>query len=926
MTVHPPNSLRRASLAGVALLWLAAWGGTEPTQAQGRSQAQNSRNTRRPCSDGCVAQVRTSGKRTVEANAEPVRDRVSRNSLPESGSSSPSFDRSQSLLAREQGRISSPLPDSKADDLIQLTFTRGGGATSLDSNAEVVLRGPQARWQLLVTGRSSAGQLQDSTRRVKYEATPPGVVAVGETGWVTPLANGTARITASNAQGLTATTTVTIREIDKPQSINFPNQIVPIFTKAGCNSGGCHGRAAGQNGFRLSLLGFEPREDFEHLVVEGRGRRLFPAAPEQSLLLLKATGSQPHGGGQRLDKDSPAFGLLYRWIQQGMPYGDATDPKVVGIEVAPEMRLMSHGETQQLAVTAMYSDGSVEDVTRLVQHESGNRDQAEVEPTGLVQAKERSGQVAVMVRFQDQVAVFRALIPHGAKARPSLEVKNFIDEWVVRNLQTLGLPPSGLCDDATFIRRTAIDVAGRLPTPEEAKRFLADLDPNKREQWVDALLASPEYADYFANKWNAILRNKRRDETSIRGNFLLHSWIRQSFHENKPYDRFMREIVTAAGDMSRTPPVAWFREVQQIEDQVQDTAQIFLGVRLQCARCHHHPFEKWSQQDYFGFSAFFSRLARKSGSLAGEQAVFHERGVAAAVNTKTKLPVKPTALGSAAFDLAPDQDPREALADWMASKDNPFFARTLVNRYWKHFLGRGLVEPEDDMRLTNPATNPELLDALARHFVEGGYDLKELIRTICRSQTYQRSSYPNEHNSADSQNFSRYYAKRLNAEVLLDAIDQLTGVPTVFPGQPAGTRAGQLPDNSFNTTSYFLALFGRPNHSSASESERTDETSLAQSLHLLNSRSIQEKLNSPNGRAALLARDASRTDDDKIRDLYYRAYSREPDRTELKAALDYLRSKSEPAGRNAGQPTKKVEAYQDTLWAMINTKEFLFNH
>ncbi|MSO21763.1 MAG: DUF1553 domain-containing protein [Acidobacteria bacterium] len=812
-----------------------------------------------------------------------------------------------------------------ADELTQLTIEISR-TNSRDPEAGMLSIGSEARRQLVVTGRLRDGRLLDYTRLVKYESAPKGLVAVDETGLVTPLANGAVRITAKAPQGLTFTTILTFREIDTLHRINFPNQIVPIFTKSGCNSGGCHGRAAGQNGFRLSLLGFEPREDFEHLVIESRGRRLFPAAPGQSLLLLKATASLPHGGGQRVDKDSPAFELLYRWIQQGMPYGEATDPKVVRIEVLPDYRLMSRTQTQQLAVTATYSDGSTEDVTRLVQYEPNDKDMAEVSKTGFVRVAEQAGQVAVMVRFQDQVAVFCATIPHGVKVQEGLTVKNFIDELVLRQLQTLQLPPSQPCDDATFIRRVTIDIAGRLPTPAETRSFLSDPDSRKRQKWIDFLLASPEYAGYFANKWNAILRNKRRDETSVRGNFLLYAWIRQSLRENKPYDRLMREIVTASGDIGRTPPVTWFREVQQIEDQVQDTAQIFLGVRLQCARCHHHPFEKWSQQDYYGFSAFFSRLGRKPGNLSGEQVVFHERGTAAAINPRTKLPVKPTALGSAALDILPDQDPREALADWIASKENPFFARMLVNRYWKHFFSRGLVEPEDDMRMTNPPTNPELLGALARHFIGSGYDLKELIRTICRSQTYQLSSYPNSHNARDSQNFSRYYAKRLNAEVLLDAIDQVTGVQTVFPGQPEGTRAVQLPDNSFNTSSYFLALFGRPNNSSASESERTDDANLAQSLHLLNSQKIQEKLDSQNGRAVLLAKDASRTDEDKVRELYCWAYSREPDSTELKMALSYLQSKSQVSEREGTRHNRRLEAYQDTLWALINTKEFLFNH
>ncbi len=823
--------------------------------------------------------------------------------------------------ARGQSPQTAPVPD--ANPLVALTLETGRAGSS-DPDAVAWLRGSEARQQLLVTGRLRDGRLVDYTRQVRYQSRPAGIVSIDKTGFVTPLANGSVRVTAGVDRGPSAGTRLSVREIGQSRRVNFPNEIVPIFTKSGCNSGGCHGKASGQNGFRLSLFGFEPQEDFEFLVIEGRGRRLFPAAPDRSLLLLKATAAVPHGGGLRVERSSPAFDLLSRWIRQGMPYGEPDDAGVVGIRVLPAHRLMSRHQEQQLLVTATYSDGSSKDVTRLSQYESNQKELAEVSPSGLVRVGERAGQSAVMVRFQDQVAVFRVTVPYGGRVQEGTPAEGFIDRWVLSKLQTLELPPSEPCDDATFLRRTSIDITGRLPTPGQAREFLADPDPAKRGKWVDELLASPEYADYFANKWSAILRNKRRDERSTRGNFLFHSWIRQGLLENKPYDRWMKEIVTASGELGRNPAVTWFREVKSMEDQVQDAAQIFLGVRLQCARCHHHPYERWSQQDYYGFAAFFSRLARKPGTQAGEEVIFHDRGTAAAINPKTKLPVMPTGLGTSAFDISPEQDPRAVLADWMSEKDNPFFARMLVNRYWKHFMGRGLVEPEDDMRGTNPATNPDLLDALAGHFIQSGFDLKELIRTICRSRTYQRSSHPNDQNADDSQNFSRYYAKRLTAEVLLDAIDQVTDVRSEFPGQPSGTRAVQLPDDSFNADSYFLTLFGRPNNASASESERTHDANLAQSLHLLNSRKIQDKVSDPRGRAVRLANDSSLTDEEKIRELYLWTLSRLPEEPEMKFALGYIRKKAQVS--DAASRSRLEEAYQDTLWALLNTKEFLFNH
>jgi hypothetical protein len=449
---------------------------------------------------------------------------------------------------------------------------------------------------------------------------------------------------------------------------------------------------------------------------------------------------------------------------------------------------------------------------------------------------------------------------------------------------------------------------------EETQSFLSDPDPNKRDRWIDTLLASTDYADYFANKWSAILKNKRGQNNSLRGNFAFHNWIRDSLYTNKPYNEFVREILAASGDVGQQPSVAWYNEVREVNAQVEDAAQLFLGLRIQCARCHHHPFEKWSQHDYYGFSAFFSRVGRKPSVVPQEDRIFHRRGMASAQNPKNGQPVLPTGLGSEPMKLTPDVDPRHALVDWMSEPSNPFFSRALVNRYWKHFFSRGIVDPEDDMRVTNPASNQELIDSLAQHFMASGFDLKDLVRTICRSNVYQLSAEPNEYNQNDKQNYSRYYPKRLNAEVLLDAIDQVTKNTSGFSGLPAGTRAVQLPDNGVN--SYFLTVFGRPQGESACECERSAEANLAQSLHLLNSSEVQGKLSVGSGRAAGLASDASRSDEEKVRELYYWVYSRAPVADELQIALAHI----------AKNEANKQIAYEDILWALINTKEFLFNH
>ncbi len=706
--------------------------------------------------------------------------------------------------------------------------------------------------------------------------------------------------------------------------LNFANDIMPILTKGGCNGGGCHGKAGGQNGFKLSLLGFEPEEDYEHIVKEARGRRVFPAAPEQSLLLTKGIAELPHGGGKKLDPKSEDYADIVRWIREGMPYGKDSDPKMARISVEPSKLTMPLKASQQLKVIAHYTDGSTRDVTKRALYEANEKAMAETNEQGLVTLYDLPGDVAVMVRYQGKVSTFRATIPLGAPVDTLPPSSNFVDDLVFSKLKTIGIPPSEIADDATFLRRVTLDLTGRLPTATEMKDFRGASDPKKRAALVERLLDSTEYAEFFANKWSALLRNQRTQPLYARGTYLFWQWIRDSMADNKPYDQFVSELVAASGEISENPPVAWYRQVKDMKQQMEDVAQLFLGTRMQCAQCHHHPFEKWSQQDYYGFAAFFSNVSRKPSTFASEDMIFHKRGPAQAINIRSKAAVTPTSLGGPALKIEPAQDPRRALAEWMSQKDNAFFAHTLVNRYWKHFFNRGLVEPEDDMRETNPPVNPELLAALADSFVKSGYDLKQLIRTIVSSTTYQLSAVPNAHNAKDRQNFSRYYPKRLNAEVLYDAVNTLLGVESKFEGQARGTRAVALPDNSYNQSTYFLSVFGRPDSSSACECERTQEASLAQSLHLLNAAEIQTQLARDEGRAAFLTHDV-RPDDDKIMDLYQVALSRDPNADEVKFARAHLDKKTGgKSGKEAVQG--KQEAYEDILWALLNTKEFLFNH
>ncbi|WP_406695329.1 DUF1549 domain-containing protein [Singulisphaera sp. Ch08] len=782
----------------------------------------------------------------------------------------------------------------------------------------VVLRGPDSVQQLAVEMIAADSAARDASSQAKFVSSDPKVAEIDASGMISAKGDGAATITVRSGER-TVEVPVTVTEFATERTVNFANQVVPIFTKLGCNSGGCHGKASGQNGFRLSLLGFEPILDYEALVKEGRGRRLFPARPEQSLLLTKATATVPHGGGRRLNLDSQEFRVISRWIGGGMPVGKATDPTVSGIEVYPDSRVMTRGTSQQIIVTAHYTDGTTEDVTRWAQYQSNDPEVADVAEGGKVATRELSGQAGIMARYQGQVAVFRATVPLGLPivAAPEFRPNNLIDVASLKQWKALGILPSESCTDAEFIRRASLDIIGTLPTAEEIKAFVADPSPEKRLTIVDQLLERPEYSTYFAIKWADILRNKREGNAKAQhGTFAFYDWIRENLARNTPYDQFVRSILAASGTPETSPPVQWYRQIKAADAFVDDSAQVFLGMRLQCAKCHHHPFEKWSEDDYYGFAAFFARIGRKPSAQAQrsgrEGEVIFTARTGAVTHPKTKKVMSPKGLGGEVVPIATSEDPRQKLVDWMANPENPFFAKALVNRYWAHFFGRGIVEPMDDLRLTNPPSNPDLLHGLADDFVKNGYDLKRLVRTICTSRLYGLSSVPNEYNSKDKQSFARHYPKRLGAEVLLDAISQVSGVPTPFAGLPAGTRAIELPDES--VVSAFLDTFGRPKRDTPCECERVGDASLGQSLMLLNSGEVQGKLAAAGGRAEALTKD-SRPDEAKVEELFWAAFGRAPSSGETASALAHLTAHSD----------KKREAYEDIVWALINAKEFQFN-
>jgi hypothetical protein len=584
---------------------------------------------------------------------------------------------------------------------------------------------------------------------------------------------------------------------------------------------------------------------------------------------------------------------------------------------------MTRQNRQQFAAYAHYSDGTVEDITRRTQYESNDTEIAVVDAAALVRTLDMSGEAAIMARYQGFVATFRATVPLNVKA-PAYQFpyQTVVDQFTHKKWQELNLQPSELSTDEQFIRRASLDITGTLPTPGNVIAFAADKDPAKRAKLVDALLDSPEYTYFFTNKWADILRVKRRaDATRAHGTFAFHAWIRDAIARDKPYDEFARDILAATGNEYTHPPTVWYKELQNPEQFVDDTAQVFLGLRMACANCHHHPYEKWGQDDYWGLAAFFSRLGRKNIPVAGgaqgaQRQVIYTTASGSVTNKRTGKAAAIKPLDANPLELTAQDDPRQKLVDWMTDPKNPFFARAVANRYWAHFFGRGIVDPLDDMRVTNPPSNPELLDALAKDLIDSKYSLKQLIKTICKSRTYQLSSTPNEINKHDKQTYARYYPKRMSAEVLFDAVCQVTGSATTFGGLPtdkfAPKRAIMLPDESFQ--SYFLDVFGRPQRISACECERVSEANLAQALHLLNSDEIQGKLAQANGRADLLVKD-KRSDAEKVEELFLWAFAHKPTPAQLSTALAHL----------AQHAQNKKLAYENVLWALINTKEFVFN-
>lgn len=702
------------------------------------------------------------------------------------------------------------------------------------------------------------------------------------------------------------------------EPVSFAREVVPILTKSGCNAGTCHGTPTGKNGFRLSLRGYDAALDIHTLKREMGGRRIDRLAPGRSLILQKGTALVPHEGGRRLDPDGDLSRLLRDWIAQGASDDRDRSPRPTTLSVTPAQTILDAPAAPiTLKVVAVFPDGSKRDVTRLTRFTVNDELAARVGADGTV-TRSRAGEIVVTAEYMGlmtpAVVLFRDPNPNFRWPHPP--AWNYVDRHVFAKLKVLQIEPAPLCTDEEFVRRAHIDAIGRLPTPDEVRGFLADKNPTKRARLIDSLLERPEFADWWALKWSDRLGVNQRFVGKI-GAVKYHQWVRGAMAANVPEDNFARTILTAVGANYSNPPAGFYRRLRNPELRAEEIAQLFMGARVQCAKCHNHPGENWTQDDYYGMAAFFARIQYRDGPFFvgiydKEETVLAKRD-GSLTHPRTGITVKPKFPGGVVAEIPPNVDARAAFADWLTAPDNPYFARAAANRIWFHLLGRGVVEPVDDLRSTNPPSVPALLDALTADLVRSGFDRKHLIRTIMNSRVYQLSGRKNTTNGDDVKYFSRYMPRRLGAEALLDAVCDVTGVPESFRGFPAGTRAVQLPDGEFPYT--FLRVFGRPPRASACECERDTDTTMHMALMLQGGNFLQDKLAASNGRVATLV--ASKlTDREIIEEMFVLTLSRHPTVAEMGKVLDFLAKGERP----------RQQRFEDLMHTLLNHPEFLFQH
>jgi Protein of unknown function (DUF1553)/Protein of unknown function (DUF1549)/Bacterial Ig-like domain (group 2) len=770
---------------------------------------------------------------------------------------------------------------------------------------------PRSTLQLVATGTYARDRVRDLTGDVMLTSSDPKIARIKGT-TVIPVGDGTAKITAKIGER-EATAEVVVRDLDAPAAVSFKNETLPALTKAGCNMGACHGSPSGKNGFRLSLRGFDPPLDILTLRTEYYGRRTNLMDPSESLILKKPLMEVAHGGGRRLHKGDACYLVLFDWISGGMPIDAASTPGLVKIVVSPSQRVFHDlGNRQQLRVDGYFSDGSVEDLTGLTVFSSSNESVATVSADGLVEKTGR-GETAILARLLDKMSTGSITFLEDVKnfAWTNPPAHNFVDTLVYEKLKQLQIVPSEVCSDEEFVRRAYLDADGRLPRPEETLAFLNSHDANKRGKLVDDLVDSEDCAAFWTLKWCDVLRanSKKLEPAGVRK---FRRWVYESVLADKPVDQMARELLTSQGSVFENPAANYWRASRDPQDATETTAQLFLGIRIQCAKCHNHPFERWSQDNYYGIAAAFARVGRRPGGNAKEEEVVFRENAGEVQQPRTGQTMKVHLLLKGDVDVPNGEDRRAVFAQWLTASDNPFFARTCVNRIWGHLTGRGIVEPVDDFRDSNPPSNAKLLDELARQFVTHGYSSKWVMRTIMRSHVYELSARKNDFNKDDELYFSHANTRMLTAEQLLDAICSVTNVPEHFTGLPVGTRAVELPDPP--TDNYFLKIFGQPQREMACQCERSTDSNLSQALQMINGPVVHNKLRDESGRIPQMIK-SGKKNDEIIASLYLTALSRQPAAEEMSASRAHIARSSD-----------RRQALEDIGWAILNCKEFLFQH
>jgi hypothetical protein len=784
---------------------------------------------------------------------------------------------------------------------------------------KISLNGPRATQQVVISGRYADGNLRDLTHFADVSVETADVAAIDTDRFLHAKKNGTTNLVIK-AGSLVVKVPVTVSNIEQAQPISFRNEVIAALNVGGCNQGACHGTPSGKNGFKLSLRGYDPGSDYIQLTHDVLGRRTDRQNPLMSLMLQKGLGRVPHEGGSRFALTSIPAQAILGWLREGLVDDPPTLAAVKGIEVLPGSRVLNEpARYQQLAVLAHYTDGAVRDVTRLTVFSSSDAAIANVTANGLVEFGQ-SGEVAILCRYLEQLVPVRLtyLEPKQGFAWTNPPESNYVDKHVFAKLKMLNILPSDVCTDQEFIRRAYLDLCGVLPTPEETRRFLTSTDNQKRAKLIDELLERPEYADFWTLKWSDVFRSTRKT-VQLKGTFVFQKWMHRNIENNTPFDQVVREVIASGGSTFANPPANYYRIARDPQNLAETTAQLFFGIRMQCAKCHNHPFEKWTQDDYYSMAAFFARVKQRKDTLEpgdkqgkeGAEVIYVERaGELTQPRTGKQMP--PKFLGGPVAEVAPGKDRRDALAAWMTSPTNPFLPKSVVNRVWYHLLGKGVVDPVDDFRDSNPSANDDLLDALAKDFVDHKFDVKYIIRTVMNSRTYQLSARTNNFNKDDTKYFSHAVTKLHTAEQLFDALCYVTEVPEKFAGFPLGTRSVQLPDGEVNHP--FLKTFGQPARELACECEREGDSNLAQALQLINGPAVNDRLRNPTNRIGKLLA-AKKSDREVLDELFLVTLTRPPTDSEVSAMLGHVSAQMD-----------KRKAWEDVHWALINSKEFLFRH